>query len=43
METIDTTKIGLYLQDMLTESKKYIDVDETMAISSAITMMSIPQ
>jgi len=38
---LDKNKIGLYLKDILTESRKFIDADEMMIVSSALSMMSV--
>ena len=41
MIEIDTTKIGLYLQNLVVESKKFIDSDDMMIVPSALSMMSV--
>jgi len=39
--TINMNSIGHYLADIISESKKYIDADDTMVLASALSMMSV--
>jgi len=41
MNNIDTKQVGLYLNDILATAKEYIDSNEIIILTSALTMMSV--
>ena len=41
MQNIDINIIGIFLKDLIIESKKYIDSDALMILANALTMMSV--
>ena len=41
MQNLDINIIGIFLKDLIIESKKYIDSDALMILANALTMMSV--